>query len=499
MTNGELTDKLSGEFNIQNGNYLMKRRDYIFSALIVLSCIAFTILSLWGGFKAGFSISYILFFSVMTAFLYKKEISVSFFGGLCGILSLIASLVYGYSSNFGVNFYLYIVMFLLSGIWFLSLSGKFQEQGELGLIGTVFSSTCGKAFGGVNKTMGGIFNSENSKIKGLGKALIGVLCAIPLLLIVLPVLSSADMAFEGLIKHLGDNLGKHVMQLIIGLSISPFVISYAMGLRKDIKKETAQNETKTIESAFVVSFLSVISLVYIAYLFSQLAYFFSAFKGILPGEFIPSQYARRGFFEMCVIAGINFALVFVTILVSRKKDQKPLKIVSALCVFISLFTLVLISTAIAKMVLYIDYFGMTVLRITTSGFMVFLFAVFIALILRCFTNKVKVMRVALISATAVLLILGFGNVEGTVAEYNVYAYNKGYLKTIDIDTIENLGLSGVPALYDITENVNNYSYQVQARESLRNINKQYNNSDREIGDWSLTEQRAYNILNDMFN
>lgn len=498
MTNGESADKMIGEFNIETGNYLVKKRDYIFSALLVVACIAFTVLSLWGGFKAGFTVTYVMFFSIMTAYLYKREVNISFFGALSGILALISSLVFGYSSNLGVNFYLYIIMFILSGIWFLSLSGKFEEHGELGIIGSVFSSVFGKAFGGISKTVKGIFSSGNGKAKGIGKAIIGILCAVPLLLIVLPVLCSADMAFEGLIKQFGDNMGKRVIQLIIGIVISPFVISYAMGLKKDIKKETKLKEPKTLENVFIISFLGVISLVYVAYLFSQLAYFFSAFQGILPEEYIPAQYARRGFFEMCVIAGINFALVFTAILLSRKKDKKPAKIVSALCIFISLFTLVLISTVIAKMVLYIQFFGMTVLRITTSGFMVFLFTVFIALILRCFTNRVKVVRIALISATVVLLVLGFGNVEGMVAKYNVEAYKSEKLQYIDIDTIENLGLSGVPALYDITENVDNYEYKKEARRALMRINEYYNNSDREIGDWRLTDQQAYDILDKMF-
>ena len=59
MTNGESADKMIGEFNIETGNYLVKKRDYIFSALLVVACIAFTVLSLWGGFKAGFTVTYV--------------------------------------------------------------------------------------------------------------------------------------------------------------------------------------------------------------------------------------------------------------------------------------------------------------------------------------------------------------------------------------------------------------------------------------------------------
>lgn len=499
MTNGVSTDNLTNE-NTNKRLYNMDVKDYIFSAFALLTTVVFVIFSLWGNFKIGFSGTYILFFSVFTAYLFNKEIPITLFGAISGVLSLIASLVFGYSTSGSVNFYLFIVMFFLGGIWFLSLTGKFSEKGELGIVPTVFLSVFENAFGSVDKVIRGLFFNQNKKTKTFGKVIIGILVSVPLLLIILPLLSSADMAFEGLLKKFGDNAGLRVFQIIVGIVFSPFVITYGCALRKDEKKEIKQKEVKTIDNAFVISFLSVLSAVYLLYLFSQLAYFFDAFKGILPKEFIPSEYARRGFFEMSIIAGINLVIVFVALLISRKKENKPSKFVSALCVFISLFTLVLILTAFAKMMLYVNIFGLTVLRVTTSGFMVFLFIVFVALVFRCFIDKVKVFRVALITATLVLIALGVMNVEPFVANYNVQAYKQEKLKTIDIDMISDLGLEGVPALYDIYKNVDNAGYQLKARRELKKIDDYYNSSvKREPGDWNLTEYKARKILNDMFD
>jgi len=491
ITNDKITDK-------NNSYFTMKKSDYLYSLFSAIICIFFVIFSLWGSFKIGFSATYIMLFSLLTVFLYDKKTKPSIFSLICGVLSLILSLVFGYTANYGIKYFSSILIVISGGVWFLSLSGKFSEQNEVDIVTKVFTRLFGKTFGAMGKTMGSLFNNENNKIKKLLKALIGVACAIPLILIILPLLSSADMAFEGIIEKIGGVFFKRMLQIIIGLIIAPFIISYGISLKKDDEKEPVKKELKTIENAYLASFLSVLSVVYIVYLFSQLAYFFDAFKGILPGEFTLAEYARRGFFEMCVIAGINFAVAFIALLLSYKKDGKPSKIVSVLCTFISLFTIILISTALAKMILYIKNYGMTVLRITTSGFMLFLFVVFIALILRCFCKKTKVVRVALISAMLILMLLGFLNVEGTVAKYNVNAYMKGNLKTIDINMIEDLGLEGVPALYYITENVNDYNYQKKAREALRKINLYYNTSDRETGDWCYTEHQARKILDNMF-
>ncbi len=498
--NGVSTDNLQKNQQIKEKFYKMEPKDYVFSAFAVLTSIIFVIFSLWGNFKIGFTGTYILFFSVFTAYLFNKGKTVSLFGGACGILSLIASFVYGYSTSGGVNFYLFIAIFFLGGIWFLSLTDKFNEPGELSIIPLVFSSVFENAFGAVNKTVGGLFSSPGNKMKNVGKAIVGILVAIPLLVVILVLLASADMAFEGLLNQLGNNVGLRIFQVIVGVVFAPFVIAYGCALKKDPKKAETNKEQKTIDNVFIVAFLGALAVVYLTYLFSQLAYFFDAFKGILPHKITPAEYARRGFFEMTVIAGINLIVVFVALLVSRKKENKPTKFVSALCVFISVFTLVLISTAFAKMLLYINFYGLTVLRVTTSGFMIFLFIVFLALVFRCFFDKVKVFRIALITATLILITLGFMNVETFVANYNVQAYKQQQLKTIDINMISSLGLEGVPALYDITQNVNDIQYRTMARRELKEIyDTQFSTSDKEPGDWNIAEYKARKILNEMFN
>ena len=124
--------------------------------------------------------------------------------------------------------------------------------------------------------------------------------------------------------------------------------------------------------------------------------------------------------------------------------------------------------------------------------MVFLAIVFIALIFRCFNKKTPVLKTAFIAATCVLLIFGFGNVNRVVADYNVYAYKIGHLKSIDISTLAKQGTSGVPALYDIYKTLP--EYRADARKKLENMYTKKYLKEREAGDWNVTDQIAYDIL-----
>ena len=215
-------------------------------------------------------------------------------------------------------------------------------------------------------------------------------------------------------------------------------------------------EIKGRENAVVIPFLSVISVCYLMYLFSQLAYFFSAFKGILPADykFTVSDYARRGFFEMCIIAVINLVLVFAVLLFARKSEGKICAANKAICTFIGGFTLIIIVTALSKMILYIKKLGMTELRITTSAFMLFLAVVFVSVILCIFIKGIRVLRVAFITAGCILVILGTVNVNSAIAKYNYNAYKSGLLKDIDVQTIYDVGDEGIPYLVLLAKDSN---------------------------------------------
>ena len=178
-----------------------------------------------------------------------------------------------------------------------------------------------------------------------------------------------------------------------------------------------------------------------------MAYFLSAFQGFLPeGDITVAQYARKGFFEMCVIAVINLMLVVAAMSLAKKKEGKVGHPIKAVCSFISLFTLVIIATAISKMVLYIGSFGMTILRVTTSAFMVFLAVVFLALMLRIYIRSVNVVKTALLTAAVILLALGVCNVNALCARYNYEAWKNGTLEEIDVGAMYELGDEGVPYL-----------------------------------------------------
>lgn len=430
------------------------KRDAIFAVCAVGASICTAAFGIFGGFAFGYLLSIVVMLSLFCVFFYQKG-KVRIFPTVCGLLSLANSAVFVCTTNGSVRFFGVIVSLLLALVCFDGLRNG-STKGNRKTLEVFYSAVA--TVGNVGVSVKTLFANRDGKKKAIGKVLIGLLCAVPVLLVVVPLLISSDDAFRGMMNNLVRDTRDTVFKIVVGLAISPFVISYGFSLKAGRVAKLKDTKRTGIENVYIISFLSAIALCYLLYLFSQLAYFFSAFKGFLPeGGMTYAQYARKGFFEMCVIAVINLVLVLSTLVIVKKRSGKVNCAVKALATFIGAFTMVIIATAISKMVLYIDAYGMTVLRVTTSAFMVFLSVVFISVILRIYIKKINIVKVALLAAGCIVLTLGTVNVNALCAKYNYESYRSGKLATIDIPALYDLGDEGIPYLVQLASDEDKYT------------------------------------------
>ena len=419
--------------------FLLTKRDTAFSLCAGLACVFTAVFGIFEGYALGYLLSSVAMLAVFAIYFTKdrKRCVLSFFSGL---LALANAGVFVCTSNGSVRFFAAAVSFFLA----LTCIDGWKNGGVKGNRQTLWIffravATIGKMRMSIRSLSAG----ENKR--SVGKAMLGILCALPVLIVVVPLLLSSDFAFQGMMKEVFGNVPTLILKIGFGLLLALFVIPYGLSMRHTPTKPAREGRFTGIENVFVISFLSAISLFYVLYLFSQLAYFFSAFQGFLPDEKITyAQYARKGFFEMCVIAVINLIVVFAALLLAKKKNGKVCHGIKGLATFIAIFTLLIIATAISKMVLYIGEYGMTVKRVTTSAFMVFLAIVYLSVILRVYFVRINIIKTGLLAAGCIVLILGFANVNHICARYNYESYQSGKLATVDVEALYNMGHEGIP-------------------------------------------------------
>ena len=419
--------------------FAINKKDILFAVGAVVCCV-FTALFGIFNFALGYTLSTVMLTVLISLYFVNKQ-KIKLTSVFYGLLTVMNSAVFISTTNASVKFFAVIIIFLLCIMFFDGFINT-RRRGNKAVINTFYSAF--SSVGNILISVKSLFDGNGSK--KVIKVFIGMICAIPMLIIIVPLLISSDDAFSGLVENIFSNSFNTILKIILGLGMSLIVISYGFSVKKGLSAQLKPCNFKGVENIYVISFLSVISACYLLYLFSQLAYFFSAFSGILPSgyKFNVSQYARKGFFEMCVIAVINLAVTALCILLSKKYNGKLNYAIKAFCTFISVFTLIIIATAVSKMVLYIKSFGMTVLRITTSSFMLFLAIVFISVILRIYISKINVLKTAIITAGCVIFVLGTVNVNAVSAKYNYEAYKTGRLKNIDIYAMYELGDEGIP-------------------------------------------------------
>lgn len=275
-----------------------------------------------------------------------------------------------------------------------------------------------------------------------GKYAAGVVCGLvltaPVLMIVLPLLSSADAGFEAALNNLGFYLSEHFLvtflRIMFSLPVSAYLFGLAYGgingrgtghIHKEKVRQAGQRARLLPDLAFYIV-LGIVCLVYLAFIWMQARYLFSAFAGIRPEAFTYAEYARRGFFELCSISVCNlFFLLCAGLFSERRAEENPG--LRAANTALSAFTLLLIATAMSKLGMYIDVYGLTVNRILPMVFMIWMAVVYAAFIIR---QKVRfpMVKICIMTGAVLFVLLCVIPVEDCVYAYNVWARSLGLIQ-----------------------------------------------------------------------
>ncbi len=290
-----------------------------------------------------------------------------------------------------------------------------------------------------------------------GKIIIGLLMAIPFLLICGALLSASDQVFAQMTQQFLANLSINelIIQLVIALVLTPFIFSflYSTRSRQQIYKPLIPaseqvNLLLRIDKIILITFLSCINLLYIVFAIVQFGYLLGAFQAALPAGMSYADYARSGFFELAGISLINLALVVLTVKSAERHGAAgfALRIESLLLI---LGSLVQGASAIFRMKMYIDTYGLTLLRFWVTAFILFLFVVFILLIIKEFSRMFPLFKISVAALLVSLLVLNHVNADAWIANHNVALYESS--GQIDTNLYKELSNDAVPAMMNLVQ------------------------------------------------
>lgn len=315
---------------------------------------------------------------------------------------------------------------LFAAYWILSRSDRLAE-GETSHMFlwdgiTAFFVMTFKNFHLNVRTIVSIFYREKTgerKKRNVWGAIAGIAIGLILLAVAVSRLKSADDNFANLMETVADALRIDIDGIfVLKCFMTTFLSMYLFGLLGGCYRETrahvegrSDNIKHVIEAlrkipgVVWVVLIGLFTVYYLIFFGLQGSYLFDAFRMHLPTQFTFSEYARKGFGDMCGVMAVNFIVTWLTIRTSQYGDnegiKKAVKIASACLTVESIFFAVI---AGLKLLMYINAYGYTPLRLQSAWLVVVLFAACICVLVNMFSGK-KTARAWFIGSSITLAAL----------------------------------------------------------------------------------------------
>lgn len=230
-------------------------------------------------------------------------------------------------------------------------------------------------------------NISEKKNKKIINIIFGIIIGILFSWVILFLLTSADDYFNKFLSKIMINININFNIWLIIKFIIFFIILFAIGINlfkyKDINMK--ESKIKNIDKTMIIPMLSVINLVFILFLVSEISKLCGNFLHI-PQGYIYSSYAREGFFQLLFVTLINFSIIlYLMYKTNLIKENKTIRILVLLLIA---FQVLLIFNSYYRMFLYIGKFGFTNLRLQVILFL-FMELVLFGIIIKKIVSNIK--------------------------------------------------------------------------------------------------------------
>lgn len=271
-----------------------------------------------------------------------------------------------------------------------------------------------------------------SKMKGdrrLGGVAIGTILALPFLLLFIIAFSSADQLFARSFSSIFQNtdFGVYVSKTIRDLIVAIFFLASGTTMLTrlvDARKPAEPKEAPTTLSQTVfVTFLALINILFLVFVGFQFAYFFGGQAYMAAQGITYASYARQGFFQLLFVSGVVFGMTWVIYWLTDMR-QRWTKILS---IALIVETGIIIASALKRLLLYIDAYGLTLSRwwaafcIILIG-MTLLMVAIVALKRIAYAPAAKFAFLGVLIVTSLMLLVPS---EKMIARYNVDRFLSG--------------------------------------------------------------------------
>lgn len=295
--------------------------------------------------------------------------------------------------------------------------------------------------------------------------IMGIVIAIPVFIVMLYILASADEVFKEVFRDLGELLSINtfvgdfigiVIMVLIGYTVPYAFTKYISG------GQLSTQEGKSAENEPIVAIIvtGVVSLLYVLFSAIQIIYLFLG-KGTLPADYSYAEYAREGFFQLLFVSAFNVVMVLICIEFFKKS-----RILKGILVIVCGCTFVMIASSIYRMGMYIREYGLTFTRVLVLWALAVITLLMVGLVYQLFQEKFNLFRYGIIVVSVCFTLFSLSHVDYFIAKYdlNMYAEMNGMHEDdlydgndyVDYGYLMELSTDAAPIMAEHMEEMNQY-------------------------------------------
>ena len=307
-------------------------------------------------------------------------------------------------------------------------------------------------------------NKLGNKGKNILYALLSVVVSVPVVVLVMNLLMSADILFGNMADKILESLNLANIIGISGLTALVFFAVYGFlsyVVKGDIKEEVT--EGKRAQEILAIPMAGILTAIYLTFSVVQIAGLFLG-KMTLPEGYTYAMYAREGFFQLLAVSILNLILVL-----SGMQFFKENRVLNVLLTLMSLCTFIMIASSAMRMILYIQTYHLTFLRILVLWGLLVLTVLFVGVITNLYQKKFSLFRYSMVVVTVCYLALSFAHPDYWIAKYNVAQQGRGI--PVDEYYLRDLSADAAPVLvaYFGAEEME-YNWNISNSSSMRKFN-----------------------------
>ncbi|NED01134.1 DUF4173 domain-containing protein [Streptomyces sp. SID6648] len=233
--------------------------------------------------------------------------------------------------------------------------------------------------------------------------------------------------------------------------------------------------------------LIVLNLLFAAFIALQLVVLLGGYEKVRAETGLDhAEYARQGFWQLLWATLLTLLVIALALRWAPRGGSRDRTLVRAVLGTLCVLTLVVVASALRRMDLYVDEYGLTRLRISVAAMELWLGVVLVLILAAGVFGARFLPRAIAVSAAAGVLAFGLLSPDGLIAEQNVQRFEARESGGIDIDYVKDLSADAVPALDRLPEPERSCALRIIQREVLHTDTPWYATS------WG--EARAKEIL-----